>query len=185
MGKTLVIFGLNNTLLEINERAHSRAPEALIKPKKDVRSLLEELRKLKEQNEGIDFYILTNFSSSFIEAFLEKTSSQDIFNQDIVLCFEENSITESIYHNIWHKLLKHKSKRVFEIKGYDKIILVDNLKKQRCDFRSLKRKILFRRKPEFLEYKKRLWGYIYGKSCKVVLKELPMMLMATKGIIIK
>ena len=72
MKKTLVIFGLYNTLIEFNIKYYFEISEVAIKPKKENDILINELREIKESNSNIDFYIITNLTSGYIENFFSR-----------------------------------------------------------------------------------------------------------------
>lgn len=183
MKKTLVIFGLYHTLMEFDKTVFTRSPELLVVPKAGIEVFLNELRKIKKMDKGIDFYILSRLEQRFVESFLKKTNSKDIFNQQLSLTLKSSSITDKIYHSHWHKILEYEGKKVFEIEGYDKVILIDCDKIQRLDFFTLKSKKVFCRKAnQMKKFREGLWGHIYPKTFKVTLRALRKMLKKEKGI---
>lgn len=55
MKKTLVVFGLYQTLIKFDEFVYSEAPEMLIMLPKGVKGLLDGLREIKKQNKTLIF----------------------------------------------------------------------------------------------------------------------------------
>ena len=186
MKKVLIIFGLYHTLIEFDRREYSRSPELLVMPKDGCEDFLSDLRKIKRMYKGIDFHIMSNLERGFIKVFLDKTKSRDIFNQDLDLRFKPSTITNRIYSNFWHKILKCKSKRVLEIQGYDKVILIDCNVIHRLDFLSLKFKKIFMKKSKAnKKIIKGLWSYIYPKTFDSTKRQLEKLIEKENGIRVK
>lgn len=181
MKKTLVILGLNNLLITIDRFAESvsRMPRTVMRVKPGAEDLIANLREKKD----IDFCLISGLRKEYVDTFIDLTSSPDVFIDEADLIFTENSISDRIYDSIWHDIFNYRSKRVFDIEQYDKIILVDSVKKQKIDFLYLRAMLFFQKNnSELKKYKNKFFGYVYAKSPQKVEKKLCQMLKKESGI---
>lgn len=85
---------------------------------------------------------------------------------------KKTKVTNEIHESFYHDIFCYEGKNIFEIQGYDKVILVDVVKMQKIDFWNLKWKLFFNRKNEIIkEYGSTVWGYIYAKPTYNILKK--------------
>jgi len=186
MKKTLVVFGLFRTLIGFDNYVHSAAPGVIVKPKRGISYFVDELREISKEYGPIDFFIDTRLDPQITKSFIEKTDSEDVFDQNLKLKYKSNMISTKIYEDSFHEIFEFASKRVFEIQDYDRIILVDCEKRHRYDFWKLKLTLFLNKNDKFSEYYKgKTFAFIYGKSFYKVLKNLYKILEKKEGIYIR
>lgn len=185
MKRTLVILGLNKILIDIDSFVRQYSLVDSIRIRQGATEFVEELRKLKEKHiDNLDFCIVSNLEMEIVQRAIQMIEAEDII-EPIELLKTDNFFTNSIYHSIWHIILGYKTKRIFDIDDYDRVILIDSIGKQSIDFLNLKIKLYFNKDSELDLYRKRLWCYIHGKNFRQIKRDLSYALEKNYGVIIK